>query len=90
MSYLSQIAFLVFPRVVLLLVYLDSDYVQNAYRGLLFPLIGFLFLPLTILAYAFLVDIEQSSTGIGYLILIGSLAIDLGSIFVGVSNRRRA
>ena len=90
MSYLSQIAFLVFPRVVLLLVYLDSDYVQNAYRGQLFPLIGFLFLPLTILAYAFLVDIEQSSTGIGYLILIGSLAIDLGSIFVGVSNRRRA
>ena len=88
MSYLSQIAFLVFPRVVLVLVYLDSDYVQNAYRGLLFPLIGFLFLPLTILAYALLVDIEQSSTGVGYLVLIGSVAVDLGSIFVGVSNRR--
>ena len=90
MSYLSQIAFLVFPRVVLLLVYLDSDYVQNAYRGLLFPLIGFLFLPLTVLAYALLVDIEQSSTGVGYLVLIGSVAVDLGSIFVGVSNRRHA
>ena len=90
MSYLSQVAFLVFPRVVLLLVYLDSDYVQNAYRGLLFPLIGFLFLPLTVLAYALLVDIEQSSTGVGYLVLIGSVVVDLGSIFVGVSNRRRA
>ena len=89
MSDLSQVAFLVFPRVVLLLVYLDSDYVQNAYRGLLFPLIGFLFLPLTVLAYALLVDIEQTTTGIGYLVLIGSLTIDLGSIFVGFSNRRR-
>jgi hypothetical protein len=89
MSDLSQVAFLLFPRIALVLVYLNSDYVQNAYRGLLIPLVGFLFLPLTVLAYAFLADIEQTTTGIGYLVLIGSLTIDLGSIFVGFSNRRR-
>lgn len=89
MSFLSQVAFFVFPRIVFVLVYLDSDYLQHAYRGLLLPLVGFLFLPITVLAYALLVDVEQTITGIGYLTLIFSIAIDLGSLFVSASNRGR-
>jgi len=89
-SCLSQIAFLVLPRIVLVLVYLNSDYVQQAaYHGLLLPLVGFVFLPLTVLAYALMVDVGQSTTSIGFLLLIICIATDLGSLFVGASHRRR-
>ena len=90
MSCLSQIVFLVLPRIVLVLVYLNSDYLQQAAnRGLLLPLVGFVFLPLTVLAYALMVDVGQSDTSIGFLLLIISMATDLGSLFVVASHRRR-
>jgi hypothetical protein len=38
---------LAFPRVVLVLMFLLSDYLTRAYHGLLVPLLGFIFLPLT-------------------------------------------
>lgn len=90
MSCLSQIVFLVLPRIVLMLVYVNTTSVQRAANhGLLLPLVGFVFLPLTVLAYALMVDVGQSDTSIGFLLLIISMATDLGSLFVGASYRRR-
>jgi hypothetical protein len=89
-SCLSQIVFLVLPRIVLVLVYLNFDYVQQAaHKGILLPLVGFVVLPLTVLAYALMVDVGQSATSIAYLLLIICIATDLGSLFIGTSNRRR-
>ena len=45
---------LAFPRLVLLLMYFFSNYLQRAYDNLLIPLLGFLFLPLTTLTYAWM------------------------------------
>jgi hypothetical protein len=90
MSCLSQIVFIMLPRIVLVLVFLNTTYVQRAANhGLLLPLVGFVFLPLTVLAYALMVDVGQSDTSIGFLLLIISMATDLGSLFVGASHRRR-
>jgi hypothetical protein len=89
-SCLSQIVFLALPRIGLVLVYINSDYVQQAaYHGLLLPLVGFLFLPLTVLSYALLVDVGQSTTSIGYLLLMMSMTTDLGILFIATSHRRR-
>jgi hypothetical protein len=52
MACLLLILFIAFPRVALLLIFLFSNYLERAYHGLLLPLIGFLFLPLTTLVYA--------------------------------------
>ena len=78
------------PRIVFVLVYFNYDYVQQAaHKGLLLPLAGFVLLPLTVLAYALLLDVGQATTSVGYLLLMMSIATDLGSLFVGTSNRRR-
>ena len=43
---------LIFPRVVIVLLVIFSDYLGQAYQSLLWPLLGFVFMPLTTLAYA--------------------------------------
>jgi len=44
----------VFPRIALFFVWLfGGDYLVRAYEGWIFPLLGFLFLPLTTLAFAY-------------------------------------
>ena len=47
MPCLLVILLLAFPRVVLIVMYLTSTYLQRAYHDLLIPLLGFIFLPLT-------------------------------------------
>jgi len=82
------IVFLAFPRIALLLLFLFSNYLQRAYHGLLLPLLGFLFLPLTTLVYAWMVNTEQLVAGINLLILIVAVVIDLGGLGGGEYHRR--
>jgi hypothetical protein len=89
MGCLLLILFLVFPRVALLLLFLFSNYLERAYHGLILPLLGFLFLPLTTLVYAWIVNTGQATTGINLLILIIAVVIDLGGIGGGEYHRRR-
>jgi len=82
------IVFLAFPRIALLLLFLFSNYLQRAYHGLLLPLLGFLFLPLTTLVYAWMVNTGQLVAGVNLLILIIAVVIDLGGLGVGEYHRR--
>jgi hypothetical protein len=60
---------------------------QRAYHGLLLPLVGFLFLPLTTLAYAWMANTGRPTTGVNLIILIVAVVIDLGGL--GGAYRRR-
>jgi len=53
------------------------------------PLLGFLFLPLTTLVYAWMVNTRQPVAGINLLILIVAVVIDLGGVGGGEYHRRR-
>jgi hypothetical protein len=88
MPCLLLILFLAFPRIALLLLFLFSNYLQHAYHGLIIPLFGFVFLPLTTLAYAWMANSGLPTTGINLLILIIAVAIDLGGIGGGEYHRR--
>jgi hypothetical protein len=88
MPCLLLILFLVFPRIALLLLFIFSNYLQRAYHGLILPLLGFIFLPLTTLAYAWMVNTGQPTTGVNLLILIIAVVIDLGGIGGGEYHRR--
>lgn len=66
-----------------------SNYLQRAYHGFLLPLIGFLFLPLTTLAYAWMVNTGMPTVGANLLILIVAIIIDLGGLGGGAYHRRR-
>ncbi len=88
MPCLLLIIFLAFPRIALVLLYLTSNYLQRAYHGLLIPLIGFIFLPLTTLAYAWMLNTAQPIAGINLVILIIAVVIDLGGLSGGEYHRR--
>ena len=47
MPCLLVLVILLFPRVVLVLMFLLTNYLQRAYHDLILPLLGFLFLPVT-------------------------------------------
>jgi hypothetical protein len=85
---LLLIVFLAFPRIALLLLFLFSNYLQRAYHGLILPLLGFLFLPLTTLVYAWMVNTGQLIAGVNLIILIVAVVIDLGGLSGGEYHRR--
>jgi hypothetical protein len=86
---LVLIVLVAFPRIALVLLFLSSNYLQRAYHGLLLPLLGFLFLPLTTLAYAWMTNTRQPIAGINLLILIIAVVIDLGGLSGGEYHRRK-
>jgi len=80
---------LAFPRVVLIVMALTSNYLDRAYHGLLIPLLGFFFLPLTTLAYAWLTNSHRPLDGLNLVILIVAVIIDMGGLGGGEWHRRR-
>lgn len=89
MACLLLIVVVAFPRIALVLLFFFSHYLERAYHGLLIPLIGFLFLPLTTLAYAWMVNTGMPTAGINLLILLIAVVIDIGGLGSGEYHRRR-
>lgn len=89
MPCLLVILVLIFPRIALVLLFLFSHYLERAYHGLIVPFVGFLFLPLTTLAYAWMVNTGRPTVGVNLLILIVAVVIDLGGLSGGEYHRRR-
>ena len=88
MPCLLLIIVLAFPRIVLALMFFFSTYLQRAYHGLLIPLLGFIFLPLTTLVYAWLVNNHMALDGVNLLILVIAVVIDAGGLGGGEWHRR--
>ena len=87
MPCLVLIVILAFPRVALALLFFLSTYLQRAYNNLLILLLGFIFLPLTTLVYAWMVNNNRPLDTINLAILVITVVIDLGGI--GGGWRRR-
>ena len=88
MPCLLLIVVLAFPRIALVLLFLFSNYLQRAYHGLILPLVGFLFLPLTTLAYAWMANTGRPTTGVNLVVLIIAVVIDLGGLGGSYHHRR--
>jgi hypothetical protein len=78
---------LAFPRVILVLMFLFSTYLTRAYHNMLVPLLGFIFLPLTTIVYAWEVNSHMPLTGINLFLLIIAAIFDVGGL--GHGYRRR-
>jgi hypothetical protein len=88
MPCLLLIVVVAFPRVVLALMFFLSTYLQRAYHGLLIPLLGFFFLPLTTIVYAWLVNEHRPMDGVNLIILVVAVLIDAGGLGGGEWHRR--
>lgn len=81
---------LAFPRVVMVVLFLVSNYLQRAIDNVILLVLGFIFLPLTALAYAWLVNSHRPlEDGTSLIILIIAVVIDLGGLGGGEWHRRR-
>ena len=84
------LAILLFPRVVLLLMWFFTSYLQRAFHmGLLIPVLGFIFLPLTTIVYAWELNSGVPTEGINLLWLLIAVIIDLGGLGGGAHRQSR-
>ena len=88
MPCLLVVVVLFFPRLVLALLFFFSNYLERAYHGILIPFLGFIFLPLTTLTYAWMVNSHMPVEGINVLLLVVAVLIDAGGIGGGEYHRR--
>ena len=77
------------PRFAIVLVVLFSDYIGRAYETVIWPFLGFLFMPLTTLAYAWAINSRGSVAGFQLVVVIAVL-IDLGIVGGSAASRKRA
>jgi Na+-driven multidrug efflux pump len=89
MPCLLLLLILAFPRIVLAIMYFTSNYLQRAYDNLIILVLGFVFLPITTLVYAWLRNTGQVMDGVNLVYLILAVLIDLGGLGGGESHRRR-
>lgn len=78
-----------FPRLALVLLFFFSWYLDAAYHSHFLALIlGFIFLPLTTLAYAWMVNSHLAAAGANLLVLFVAVLLDLGLVGGGYRSHR--
>ena len=87
---IAAIAFF-FPRLVIILLALFSTYIDRAYDTFIWPFLGFFCLPYTTLAYAWAINSspDQSLRGLGLVVFIIAILLDLGVSGGGAKAKRR-
>ena len=80
---------LAFPRLAIVLLFFFSNFLERAYHSLLYIVIGFIFLPVTTIVYAWIVNSHQPVQGLYLVAVIVSVLIDLGLLGHGARSRRR-
>ena len=80
---------LAFPRLVLIVLYLLTGYLERAYHGLLLPILGFIFLPLTTIVYAWIVNSHRPMDSTSLVLIIIAVLIDAGGVGGGAWHRSR-
>ena len=81
------------PRLVMFFIWLLTEWFGHAYQSVIWPLLGFFFMPYTTLAYmAAMLNNAHGVTGGWLVLLIGAVLVDLGHVEIsrhGIRWRRR-
>ena len=77
------------PRLAIILVVIFSDYIGRAYETTLWPVLGFFFMPLTTLSYAFAINDNGSVEGMHLVLVVITVLMDLGLVGASSKSRRR-
>lgn len=80
---------LLFPRIAIVLLWLFTNFFTGMYNSILVPLIGFILLPLTLIAYTYLEKAHHPVDAVYLVILFVAVILDIGSLGHGEYRRRR-
>ena len=78
---------LIGPRAGLVLLWLFTNYLARAFDGFLLPLLGFLFLPWTTIAYAIAQNELGGMSGLGMIVVALGFLVDIGVVGGGARQR---
>jgi hypothetical protein len=77
------------PRLAIVLVAIFSNYIGRAYQSMVWPTLGFFFMPMTTLAYAWSMNSKGSVSGVQFVVTLVAAMLDLGLVGGGVMSRKR-
>ena len=80
---------LVTPRFAIVLVVIFSDYIGHAYATNFWPFLGFLFMPMTTLSYAWAINSNGSVSGVYLVVVVVGVLFDLGILGGSGASARR-
>jgi len=89
MPCLLLLLLLAFPRLGLAILFFFTHYLDRAFHSILVLILGFLFLPLTTLAYAWMINSHLPVEGINLVWLLLAALVDVGALGGGYSRQRR-
>ena len=89
MGCLVVLVALALPRLVMVVLWLFSNYLSHAYGTWVWPLLGFFVLPTTTLAYAIAQNSFRGVKGAGLVIVVLGVLVDFGVIGGGRGIARR-
>lgn len=81
---------LVFPRFVILLLAVFSQYMHDGFQTKIWPVLGFFFMPVTTLAYAWSTNTFGGVKDLGLVAVVFAVLIDLGLIKIWGEEGRKA
>jgi hypothetical protein len=87
MPCLLAILVLAFPRIAIVLLYLLTNFFRGVYDTILVPVLGFIFMPVTLVAYTWLTKSGYPVDAFYLVVMLVAVVLDLG--FVGGSHRLR-
>jgi hypothetical protein len=90
MPCLLALLIVAFPRIGMLLLYFFTNFFSRAYDSILILILGFVFLPLTTILYAWIVNAGHTVAGVYLVALIVAVLADLGVLGGGEYQRRRS
>lgn len=78
-----------FPRVAIVLLWLFTNFFVGVYTNIVIPVLGFIFLPLTLIVYTYLQKTHPGALGTQQLIILFiAVILDLGLLGGGTYRRR--
>jgi len=81
---------LLFPRVVIVVLWLFTDWFSGVFNSLLWPVLGFLFLPFSMLWYSVVINSYAGQwTTLNIIIMVVAVVLDMGSWGGGYKSRNR-
>ena len=89
MPCLFALLVIAFPRVAIVLLWLFTTFFAGVYHGILIPALGFVFLPLTLIVYTYILKTYPGPLSIQELVfLFIAVILDLGLVGGGSLRRR--
>ena len=89
MPCLLALLMVAFPRVAIVLLYFFTNYFVRPFHSILILLLGFIFLPLTTIVYAWIVNAGEPISGIYLVAIIIAVLADVGLLSGSEYHRRR-